>query len=171
MKLETDRLIIRLWQENDLLSFLHLSNDPGLNNFSTGRYENMTEEKARAYFQENSQQYIKQRIGRFGVFLKGQVDPIGICGLYEISEEPFEGQLAIGYRFAGAHWGRGFAQESAAELIRYGLEDLELKEIMALIDPRNSRSVRVAEKLNLLCAGDVIYKGKLCQQWTTSLKG
>ncbi|MBC7743261.1 MAG: GNAT family N-acetyltransferase [Bdellovibrionaceae bacterium] len=169
MKLETERLILRLWQENDLLSFIELSNDPELNNFSTGRFENMTEEKARAFLQENSQQYIKKRIGRFGVFLKGQADPIGTCGLFEMSEVPFKGQLAIGYRFAGGYWGRGFARESAAEMLRYGLKELEIKEIMALIDPHNSRSVRVAEKLNLSLTGDVIYKGKLCQRWTKTL--
>jgi RimJ/RimL family protein N-acetyltransferase len=168
MKLETERLILRLWQENDLHSFIQLSNDPGLNNFSTGRFENMTEEKARAFILENSEQHTKKRIGRFGVFHKGQAVPIGICGLFEMSEEPFKGQLAIGYRFAGAHWGKGFARESATEILRYGLEELKFKEIMALIDPRNLRSVRVAEKLKLILTGDVTYKGKLCQRWITS---
>ena len=169
MKLETERLILRLWQENDLHSFIQLSNDPGLNNFSTGRFDNMTEEKARAFIKENSEQYTKKKIGRFCVFLKEKALPIGICGLFEMSEEPFKGQLAIGYRFAGAHWGNGFARESATEILRYGLEELKFKEIMALIDPRNLRSVRVAEKLKLVLVGDVTYKGKLCQQWTTSV--
>ncbi len=168
MKLETERLTIRLWQEQDLISFVNLSNDPGFNNFSTGRYENMTEEKARVFIRETSYQFSKQGIGRFGVFQKGQTVPIGICGLFEMSEDPFKGQIAIGYRFAGALWGQGFARESAAAMLRYGLEELDFKEIMALIDPHNSRSVRVAEKLNLVLKGDVIYKGKLCQRWTTN---
>ncbi len=167
MKLETERLALRLWQEEDLHSFIELSNDPTLNNFSTGRYENMTEAKARLFIQENLQQFSKRGIGRFGVFLKGQIIPIGICGLFEMSEDPFKGQLAIGYRFVGAYWGKGFARESAAEMLRYGLDDVGFKEIMALIDPGNSRSVRVAEKLDLFFKGDVIYKGKLCQQWIT----
>lgn len=168
MKLETERLTLRLWQEGDLHFFIVLSNDPGFNNFSTGRYENMTEEKARSFIRENSQQFSKRGIGRLGVFLKEQSIPIGICGIFEMSEDPFKGQLAIGYRFAGAHWGKGFARESAAEIIRYGLGDLGCKEIMALIDPSNSRSVRVAQKLNLFFKGDIIYKGKASQRWTTS---
>ena len=39
MKLETDRLTLRLLQEEDILSFIQLSNNPSLNNFSTGRYD------------------------------------------------------------------------------------------------------------------------------------
>lgn len=167
MKLETERLTLRLWQEEDLYPFVELSNDPGFNNFSTGRYENMTEEKARAFIRENSQQFSKRGLGRFGVFLKEHATPIGICGLFEMSEDPFKGQIAIGYRLAGAQWGKGFARESAAEMLRYGLEKLKFNEIMALIDPQNSRSVRVAEKLNLILKGDVIYKGKHCQRWIT----
>ena len=84
-----------------------------------------------------------------------------------MSEDPFKGQVAIGYRFAGAYRGHGFARESAAEMLRYGVNHMGIKEIMALIDPNNSRSVRVAEKLNLILKGDVIYKGKPCQHWTT----
>lgn len=169
MKLETDRLTLRLLQEEDILSFIQLSNNPSLNNFSTGRYENMTEEKARLFVQENLQEYSKQMIGRFGVFLKGQAVLIGICGLFKMSTDPFKNQFAIGYRFGGEHWGKGYAREAASEMLRYGLEDLGLKEIMALIDPHNSRSVKVAEKLKLVFYGEVIYKEKLCQRWTTNL--
>ena len=61
-----------------------------------------------------------------------------------MSDDPFKDQLAIGYRFAGDHWGKGFAREAAAEVIKYGLEELGLNKITALIDPRNSRSIRVA---------------------------
>jgi hypothetical protein len=167
MKLETERLTLRLWTEEDLELFLTLSNDPGFNNYSTGRYDDLTEEKARKFIRENEQHFTNRGLGRFGVFLKGDQTPIGICGLFEMSEAPFKGHLAIGYRFAGAHWGNGFACESAAEILRYGLDDLGFKEIMALIDPSNSRSVRVAEKLNLIFTGEVIYKGKACQRWTT----
>lgn len=168
MKFETERLILRLWQEEDVCSFTELSNDPGFNNFSTGRYENMTDEKARLFIHENLQQFSNRGIGRLGVFLKGHAPPIGICGLFEMSGDPFKGQFAIGYRIAGAHWERGFARESAAEMIRYGLDDLGFKEIMALIDPGNLRSVRVAEKLNLFFRENITYKGKPCQHWATS---
>lgn len=66
------------------------------------------------------------------------------------------------------HGGKGFAREAAAETIRYGLEELGFNEITALIDPRNSRSIRVAENLNLVCKGEVIYKEKHCQRGTTN---
>lgn len=167
MRLETERLTLRLLLEDDVPSLIQLTSDPSLNDFSTGRYEKMTEEKARLFIHENLQLYSNHRIGRFGVFQKGQSVLIGICGLFKMSADPFKDQIAIGYQFAGNHWGKGYAGEAAAEMIRYGLEGLGLNEITALIDPRNSRSIRVAEKLNLVCKGDLIYKENLCQRWVT----
>jgi len=128
----------------------------------------MTEEKARLFIQENSQQFLLRGTGRFGVFLKETMNPIGVCGIFEMSEYPFKGQIAIGYRFIRAHWGKGFAPEAATEVIRYGLEDLGCKNILALIDPSNSRSIRVAKKLNLIFKEDVTYKGRNCQHWITN---
>lgn len=168
MQLETERLTLRLLQESDIPSFIQLTNDPSLNDYSTGRYESMTEEKARIFIQQNMQQYSKHRLGRCGVFLKEQSALIGICGLFKMSEDPFKDLVGIGYRFAGVHWGKGYAPEAAAEMLRHGLEDLAIHEIIALIDPRNARSIRVAEKLNLVLIGEVIYKEKLCQRWVTN---
>jgi ribosomal-protein-alanine N-acetyltransferase len=150
MRLDTERLTLRLLLDDDIPSLMQLTSDPSLNDFSTGRYKNMTAEKARVFIQQNSQLYTEHRIGRFGVFQKWQSVLIGICGLFKMSDDPFKDQLAIGYRFAGDHWGKGFAREAAAEVIKYGLEELGLNKITALIDPRNSRSIRVAEKLNLV---------------------
>jgi ribosomal-protein-alanine N-acetyltransferase len=168
MELETERLMLRLLVKDDIPSFIELTNDPSLNNFSTGRFENMSEEKALGFVRENSQLYSDHKIGRFGVFLKEEEPAlIGVCGLFKMSEDPFKGQVAIGYRFAGEHWGKGYAREAAAEMLRYGLQELGFHEIMALIDPSNSRSLRVAEKLKLRFKGEVVYKAKLCQRWTT----
>lgn len=168
MKLDTERLTLRLLQQDDISDFIQLSNDPSLNNFSTGRYENMTEAKASAFIQENLQQYSQIGLSRFGVFLKDQSTLIGICGLFKMSENPFKDQIAIGYRFIGSQWGNGYAQEAAAKMLWYGLNIIGQKEIMALIDPVNSRSVRVAHKLNLNYTGEVIYKEKNCQRWITN---
>lgn len=68
----------------------------------------------------------------------------------------------IGYDLGRAYWGKGYMREALEEVIRYGFEDLGLREIEALIDPRNTRSIRQVEKLGFSFArekeGEFRYK-------------
>ena len=58
-------------------------------------------------------------------------------------------EVEIGWRLRPSAWGRGYASEAAAALVRHGLIGLRLPEIIADIDPANLGSIRVAEKIGL----------------------
>lgn len=53
----------------------------------------------------------------------------------------------IGYVLGSAHWGRGFAREALARLLRFAFDELGLARIEADVDPRNAASVRLVERL------------------------
>jgi RimJ/RimL family protein N-acetyltransferase len=57
--------------------------------------------------------------------------------------------IEIGWRLHPAAWRQGYAGEAAGPLLRHGLADLRLPEIVADIDPANLASVRVAEKIGM----------------------
>jgi RimJ/RimL family protein N-acetyltransferase len=57
--------------------------------------------------------------------------------------------IEIGWRLRPAAWGKGYATEAAAPVLRHGLAALRLAEIVSDIDPANLASVRVAEKIGL----------------------
>jgi len=61
--------------------------------------------------------------------------------------EAVEPEIELGWTFAREHWGHGFATEAAVEARRWGREELGIERLVSLIDPENSRSIRVAEKL------------------------
>lgn len=63
--------------------------------------------------------------------------------------------IEIGWRLRGAAQGKGIATEAAGVVLRYGLETLGLKAIVAEIDSRNVASRRVAQKLGMRSAGEV----------------
>jgi RimJ/RimL family protein N-acetyltransferase len=58
-------------------------------------------------------------------------------------------EVEIGWRLRPAAWGRGYAAEAAAPLLRHGLTTLRLAEVVSDIDPANAASIRVAEKIGL----------------------
>ena len=58
--------------------------------------------------------------------------------------------LQIGYEFAPAHWGKGFATEAAGRLVQYSFEELEFDRVAALVRPRNTASVNVLRKLGFV---------------------
>jgi len=58
-------------------------------------------------------------------------------------------EIEIGWRLLRAVWGRGFATEAARPVLRHGLRTLGLPLVMAEIDPANSASQRVAEKIGM----------------------
>lgn len=72
--------------------------------------------------------------------------PLGDCGLKHLEDGP---EVEVGYRFAKAHWGRGYASEAAAASVRYGFQELQLPRIVAVVDPLNTASCRVIEKIGL----------------------
>jgi len=53
----------------------------------------------------------------------------------------------IGWRILWEHWNNGYATEAAESILQCWFEKLSMPEITCIIDERNTRSVRVAEKL------------------------
>jgi [ribosomal protein S5]-alanine N-acetyltransferase len=76
------------------------------------------------------------------------------------------------------HWGRGYATEAAAEVIRYGFEECGLQRIFAGCFLRNPASGRVLEKVGMQREGtlrrhqmkwgeplDIAFYGLLREEW------
>jgi RimJ/RimL family protein N-acetyltransferase len=59
-------------------------------------------------------------------------------------------ELEVGYHIRAALQGRGLATEAAAACRDYSREVLGVDRLIAIIDPRNQPSQRVAEKLGLV---------------------
>ncbi|MSR60370.1 MAG: N-acetyltransferase [Planctomycetaceae bacterium] len=83
----------------------------------------------------------------------------GYCGVFQYPDVGRQPETEIGYRLARPHWGRGYATEAARALRDYGFGTLSLARLIALIDPRNAASIRVAEKIGLRYEKDVMPEG------------
>jgi RimJ/RimL family protein N-acetyltransferase len=73
--------------------------------------------------------------------------PMGPRHVEAIGGGPY---VEVGYRVAQAHWGKGYATEAAAALLRYGFVDLNLPLITAIAQAPNAASNRVIQKIGLV---------------------
>ena len=68
-------------------------------------------------------------------------------------------EVEIGYRLARAWWGRGYATEAVLAARDYAFDTLGLSRLIALIDPANAASIRVARKAGMHYETDVMMPG------------
>jgi ribosomal-protein-alanine N-acetyltransferase len=150
--IETARLLIRPFTFDDLDSYhRQVYSDPDVTRYLPGgrpRTRAETEDVI-DYFIEHDQQH-GFTIG--AVLDKGAGGLIGHCGLHRFAS----GEVEIGYSFAKACWGQGYATEAGRATLRYSFETLHLERILALAMPPNLASQRVMQKLGMTYEGTTI---------------
>ncbi|NIZ91378.1 GNAT family N-acetyltransferase [Kineococcus rubinsiae] len=72
---------------------------------------------------------------------------VGACSVEVTSAQHRRG--VMGYVVAREHWGRGFATEAAAAVLRFAREDLALARVEATCRPGNVASQRVLRKIGM----------------------
>jgi ribosomal-protein-alanine N-acetyltransferase len=75
----------------------------------------------------------------------------------------------MGYVLARPWWGRGYASEAAAALLRFGFDELGLHKISATCDPGNAASARVLTKIGMRREGHLREHLHLGGRWRDRL--
>jgi [ribosomal protein S5]-alanine N-acetyltransferase len=153
---ETSRLILRPTAVDDLEFVAALNMDAVVCRFLGG-----------VKTVDHSRQKIDEAIGhqrllgfsRWSVLLKQTGEPIGRCGpmVRQVGGAP---EVELGYAFARAYWGRGYATEAAQSVVAYCFDVLDQGRVVAIIDPENTRSVRVAVKIGMTYERVIEWEGK-----------
>ncbi len=154
--LETERLLLREFDEADAPSFFVLGSDPAVTRF-TGDALTSIEHGLEILRTRPIADYQKHGYGRWACIDKASGQLIGFSGLKYLDDLQ---EIDLGYRFLPAYWGRGLATESGRAVLDYGFAHLRLERIIGLVAPENVASVRVLEKLGLTFVGMIEYYGK-----------
>lgn len=155
--LETDRLLVREYVEEDAEAFFRLNTDPEVIRFVPDKTLLNVDQARQLLIDHPMADYRKHGFGRGACILKSTGEQIGFAGLKYLDEL---GEVDVAYRLLPAYWGQGLATEAALASVRYGFADLGLKQIIGLIMPENIASVRVLEKTGLRYANNVSFWGK-----------
>ncbi len=141
--LQTERLILRPWEEADAEALYKYAKNPNVG--PTAGWPVHTSE-------EHSREVIKNVLSApetYAVILKGGDEPIGSIGLMVGKNSNFdipENEGEIGYWIGEPYWGRGLIPEAAKELIRYAFDGLGLETLWCGYFDGNLKSKRVQEK-------------------------
>ena len=155
--LKTERLLLRPFHILDSESLVSVFGDPAVMRFGDGV---QTKEWVDAWLHNCLKWYYQSwGFGPLAVVERGERTVIGYCGLFYFPDLDGQPEIEIGYRLAQAAWGRGYATEAASAVRDYAFATLGLKRLIAMIDPSNVASIRVAEKIGLRYEKDIMLEG------------
>lgn len=114
--IETDRLILRAWCEDDLLPFSKMNSDKVVMEYlpKSLSYDETVQFYNRIVDEHNALGY-----GLYAVVLKSTGEFIGYTGFHNFDfEAEFSPGIEIGWRLAKEYWNQGYATEAAKEIGR-----------------------------------------------------
>lgn len=144
--IDTPRLCLRAFTEDDAPFILRLLNEPSFHEFIGDRGVRHLED-ARRYLSEGPMaSYRTHGHGLMHLSLRESSEAIGMCGLVRRDSLPAPD---IGFALLPQYWNRGYVTEAAGAAIEHARHHLALGEILGITTPHNLRSIRVLEKLGL----------------------
>ena len=152
-RLETERLVLRNWCEQDWLSFFEGTNTPEGMRWLGGVMDDagMARQRARleAYATDHGHTF-------WPVERKQDGAVIGFCGLKR-SNQPGgpQGDFEVGWRLRQDVWGQGYAREAALASLDHAFATLEAPHVLALTVLGNSPSWGLMERLGMARRADL----------------
>ena len=168
LPIETDRLILRRYVENDYDDLLKLQSNPDVTRFLL--YDVRTPEQVREALTGRLADVPMDSDGQaltVAVILRDTGQHLGEVTLFLNSTEQRTGEL--GYVFHPSSHGHGYAAEASVELLRLGFEELGLHRIIARLDARNDGSVKLLKRLGLRQEAHFVRNEYLKGEWTDEL--
>ncbi|MEV0616473.1 GNAT family N-acetyltransferase [Nonomuraea sp. NPDC050404] len=149
MMLETERLVLRRWREEDLEALAAIDGDPEVMRF-IGDGSVRTAEQTAATLTAMEQRWEERGFGIFAVELRESGELAGWTGLtVPLFLPEVLPAVEIGWRLARTHWGRGIATEAATAALRYGFVKAGLDRVISICHVDNHASARVMTKLGM----------------------
>lgn len=146
-ELRTQRLYLRTWRSTDLEPFAALNSDARVMKYFPGV---LSKQESDALAERIVAHFAEHRFGLWAVEVDGVTSFAGFVGLsIPRFEAHFTPCVEIGWRLAAKYWNRGYASEAAGCALAFGLETLQLAEIVSFTVPDNLASRRVMEKIGM----------------------
>jgi len=145
--IETPRLLIRRWREEDRAPFAALNADPAVMRHFP---ETLDRAGSDAMIDRMEAHAEKRGLSFWAVEERASGDFVGAIGLLVPGfQAHFTPCVEIGWRLAARHWGKGYASEGAAACLDYGFGTLGLEEIVSFTVPANEPSWKVMRRIGM----------------------
>ena len=147
--IETERLRLRDWTEEDIEPFIRHTNTPAVMAWLGGV---KPPEEHRRIIHERVMRWQREKGFTFWVVeRKEDGELLGFCGI-KIADgdgSPIAGEYEVGWRLREDAWGRGYAKEAAIASLDFAFDSLGAEQVVALTFPPNKPSWGLMERLGM----------------------
>jgi RimJ/RimL family protein N-acetyltransferase len=160
-RLETERLILRDWRDEDWPEFFRLTGTPAVM-----RWLGQTPDRAGQDEMRWRMTTVAERYGHCFWLVERKPDGghlsdevLGFCGLKRANApgSTIAGQFEIGWRLREDAWGHGYAKEAALASLRAGFERFGAEEVFAITVIENEASWGLMTRLGMRRREDLDY--------------
>jgi RimJ/RimL family protein N-acetyltransferase len=141
MELETERLKLRMWREEDFDVYAEFHADVEMAHFIGGACDRSTAWRRMAC---EVGHWTLRGYGFWALEEKASGNVVGSCGLWNPEGWP---ELEVGYWLTRPGQGKGYATEAARRSIEYAFGDLGVSTLISCIHLDNEASTGVARRL------------------------
>jgi RimJ/RimL family protein N-acetyltransferase len=142
---ETERLILKLYEEDDREKFVRLLTDERVMKYVDKGV--MSAEAAGALWEKMMGLYRQGVDTIWAVFSKEDGSYMGNASIRPRPEKSSDWE--IGYYLVPGVWGKGLGTELAKRLVEYSFDDLGMDAVYATVDYENGPSRRILEKAGM----------------------
>ena len=164
-RLETERLILRGWREDDLDGFAAMMADAEVARFLTS--DQRPQDRASAW------RGLALLVGHWA--LRGY----GLFAVEEKASDAFVGRVGawqpecwvgfeLGWGLARQHWGKGYALEAAHAAGDWAFANFPLARLVSLIHTENAPSQALAKRLGMKVGASTLHAGMAHDIWEIS---
>ncbi|MBU6421102.1 MAG: GNAT family N-acetyltransferase [Gammaproteobacteria bacterium] len=148
-RIETPRLVVRPWETADRPAFERFVADTEMMRYmSHGRAWDQT--RIDTWLARQPHNLRKHGCCMGAVVLKKSGAVIGVGGIQPLEQA---GIFEIGWWIWKDYWNQGLATEMARGFVEHAFNIMKLPQVVAIVDPPNQASRRVAEKLGMTYQG------------------
>lgn len=145
--IETPRLILREWAEEDIPEFARLNSDDRVMEYFLNK---LSYEETIEFYNRIQEEFKASGFGLYAVERKEDHLFMGHVGLHKVTfAVDFAPAVEIAWRLLPEFWGKGYATEAAAACLNYAKNELKIAEVVSFTSLPNTRSERVMQNIGM----------------------
>ncbi len=166
-ELQSERLLLRKITGQDIPDLFEIYSSREVMLYFDDRYAFESMAEAEQMVSDYEKAFHDQNGMRWGIELKGSGKLIGTCGFHAISD--YHKRIEIGYDLNRDYWRKGIMKEALALIIDHAFEVSEVNRIEAFVEPPNTASRALLEKLGFTPEG-LLREHEMCRGKLTDIQ-
>ena len=145
--IDTKRLILRDWQEEDIENLIAMNEDADVMKYFP---HTLSKKESLDFYNAIQEEFRAKGYGLYAVEVKETAEFIGFIGFHKATfPSDFTPCIEIGWRLKKSAWNQGYATEGAKACLQYGCDTLHFKQIYSFTACINTPSEKVMKNIGM----------------------